>query len=85
MYCCRAAVPHTFNPSTWETEAGESLCVQGQPGLQSEFQDSPDGCTAMPGFYLDFGDLNKEQGVPSWLVQQDLYLMNYSQPYADSF
>ena len=27
---CQAVVVHTFNPSTW---------VQGQPGLQSEFQD----------------------------------------------
>ena len=30
---------HTFNPSTWEAEADGSLWVQGQPGLQSEFQD----------------------------------------------
>jgi hypothetical protein len=30
---------HTFNPSTQEAEAGRSLWVQGQPGLQSEFQD----------------------------------------------
>jgi hypothetical protein len=28
-------VAHAFNPSTWEAEA-----VRGQPGLQSEFQDS---------------------------------------------
>jgi hypothetical protein len=28
-------VAHAFNPSTWEAEA-----VLGQPGLQSEFQDS---------------------------------------------
>jgi hypothetical protein len=32
-------VAHTFNPSTWEAEAGGFL-VQVQPGLQSEFQDS---------------------------------------------
>jgi hypothetical protein len=32
---------HAFNPSTWEAEAGGFLSsVQGQPGLQSEFQDS---------------------------------------------
>jgi hypothetical protein len=30
-------VAHAFNPPTWEAEAGR---VQGQPGLQSEFQDS---------------------------------------------
>jgi hypothetical protein len=30
---------HTFNPRTWEAEAGGSLWVQGQPGLQNEFQD----------------------------------------------
>jgi hypothetical protein len=30
---------HAFNHSTWEAEAGEFLS-SGQPGLQSEFQDS---------------------------------------------
>ena len=30
---------HTFNPITWEAEAGGG---QGQVGLQSEFQDSQD-------------------------------------------
>jgi len=24
---------HAFNPSTWETKAGGSLCVWSQPGL----------------------------------------------------
>jgi hypothetical protein len=33
-------VVHTFNPSTREAEAGGSLGIQGQPGLQSKFQDS---------------------------------------------
>jgi hypothetical protein len=32
-------VVHTFIPSTLEAEAGGFL-VRGQPGLQSEFQDS---------------------------------------------
>jgi hypothetical protein len=32
-------VAHAFNPSTWEAEAGGFL-IRGQPGLQSEFQDS---------------------------------------------
>jgi len=31
---------HAFNPSTQEAEASGSLWVLGQPGLQSEFQDS---------------------------------------------
>jgi hypothetical protein len=30
---------HTFNPSTWEAEAGGFLS-SSPPGLQSEFQDS---------------------------------------------
>jgi hypothetical protein len=30
---------HAFNPSTWEAEVGGFLS-RGQPGLQSEFQDS---------------------------------------------
>ena len=34
---------HTFSPRTRETEADRSLLVQGQPGLQSGFQDSH-GC-----------------------------------------
>ena len=33
-------VAHTFNPSSWEAEAGGSLSVRGQSGLQSEFKDS---------------------------------------------
>jgi hypothetical protein len=32
-------VAHTFNPSTWETEAGGFLSSRPS-GLQSEFQDS---------------------------------------------
>ena len=32
-------VTHTFNPSTWEAEAGRSLWVRGQHSLQSKFQD----------------------------------------------
>jgi hypothetical protein len=39
-------VAHTFNPSTREAEADRFL-VQGQPGLQSEFQDSQ-GYTEKP-------------------------------------
>ena len=37
---------HAFNPSTWEAEAVD-FWVQGQPGLQSEFQDSQ-GYTEKP-------------------------------------
>jgi hypothetical protein len=33
-------VTHAFNPGTWEAEAGGSLQIRGQPGLQSDFQDS---------------------------------------------
>ena len=37
-----------FNPSTQEAEAGMDLCdFQGQPGLQSEFQDTQ-GYTVKP-------------------------------------
>jgi hypothetical protein len=32
----QAVVAHAFNPSTWEVD----FWVRGQPGLQSEFQDS---------------------------------------------
>ena len=35
-------VVHAFDPSTWEVEAGGSLLIQGQPVLQSEFQDIQD-------------------------------------------
>lgn len=33
-------VAHVCHPSTWEAEVGESLQVQGQPGLHSEFKAS---------------------------------------------
>lgn len=33
-------VAHALKFSTWEREAIRSLCVQGQPGLHSELQDS---------------------------------------------
>ena len=49
-------VAHTFNPSTQEVEAGRSLWVQGQPGLQSELQDSQD-YTVKP--YLEKQKQNK--------------------------
>ena len=51
-------VVHTFNLSTWEAEAGGSLWIQGQPGLQSEFQDSQ-GCTEKP--YLKRQKATKQQ------------------------
>ena len=37
---CQPVVPHTFNSSTREAEAGGYQWVWGQPDLQSEFQDS---------------------------------------------
>jgi hypothetical protein len=37
---CWSGVVYNFNAGTRETEAGTSLWVQGQPGLQSEFLDS---------------------------------------------
>lgn len=33
-------VAHDFDPSTWEEEAGGSLWIQGQPGLQSDYSQS---------------------------------------------
>jgi hypothetical protein len=49
-----AVVAHAFTSSTGEAEAGQALWVRGQPGLQSEFQDSQ-GYTEKP--YLK----NKQQ------------------------
>jgi hypothetical protein len=43
-------VLHTFNPSTEEAEAGRSLWVQGQPGLQKKFQESQGCYTEKLGF-----------------------------------
>ena len=37
---CQAVVAHAFNPSTLKAEAGGFSGFQGQPGLQSEFQES---------------------------------------------
>ena len=44
-------VVHTFNPSTLEAEAGGSLRVLGQPGLQREFQDNLQSYTEKPCLY----------------------------------
>jgi hypothetical protein len=36
----QATAVHIFNPSSLGAEASRSQCVQGQPDLQNEFQDS---------------------------------------------
>jgi hypothetical protein len=43
-------VAHIFNHSAWEAEAeaGRSMWVQSQPGLQSEFPDLQNGYTGQP-------------------------------------
>jgi hypothetical protein len=50
-------VVHTFNPSTWEQRQAD-FSVRGQPGLQSEFQDSQ-GYTEKP--CLENKNKNKNQ------------------------
>lgn len=40
---------HAFKPSSYETEAGSYLRVQGQPGLQNEFQHSQEFLRAWGG------------------------------------
>ena len=55
----QAVMEHAFNPSTQEAEAGRSLWVPGQPGLQSELQDSQ-GYTEKP--YLEKPKKEKEMG-----------------------
>jgi hypothetical protein len=66
-------VAHAFNPNTWEAEAGRSG-VQGQPGLQSEFQDSQvllrfggRGCICLQVTALvDVWVQNKQINTGSW-------------------
>jgi hypothetical protein len=36
----QAVMAHAFNPSFWEAERQANFLVQGQPGLQNEFQDN---------------------------------------------
>jgi hypothetical protein len=50
----------TFNPSTWEAEAA---AIRGQPGLQSEFQDSQ-GYTEKP--CLEKQTNKKNQKIQQW-------------------
>jgi hypothetical protein len=64
-------VEHAFNPSTWEAEVGRSLCVRGQPGLQSEFQDSQ-GYTMKPC-------LKKTNKTQKWMITVS-YWMDHTAP-----
>ena len=41
-FISQVVMAHAFNLSPQEAEAGRSLWVQDQPGLQIEFQDSQD-------------------------------------------
>ena len=43
-------VVHIFSPKTQEADEGRSTWVQGQPGLQSEFQDSQDYTEETPSW-----------------------------------
>jgi hypothetical protein len=64
-------VVHAFNPSTQEAEAGGSLS-SGQPGLQSEFQDSQ-GYTEKPclGKKNAFGSSEMHsRKVLAWFLQR---------------
>ena len=38
----QVVVVHAFNPNSWKAERQTDLWVWGQPGLQSEMQDSQD-------------------------------------------
>jgi hypothetical protein len=55
---CQAVVVHAFNPSTWE-ERQADFWVWGQPGLQSEFQDSQ-GYTEKPCLKKKHKQTNKK-------------------------
>jgi hypothetical protein len=47
QYLSRAVVVHAFTPSTDRRQRQADLWVEGQPGLQSKFQDSQ-GYTEKP-------------------------------------
>ena len=59
---------HTFNPSTWEAEAGGFLS-RGQPGLQNGFQDSQ-GYTEKP--CLKKTKTNKKQNKKRVVTRTDI-------------
>jgi hypothetical protein len=60
---------HTFNPSTWEAEAGGFLSSRGQPGLQSKFQDSQ-GYTKKPCLEKQKTKTNKQTKVSQLYIKQ---------------
>ena len=67
LWPCWTMVAHTFNPSTWKAESGTSLWVQGQPGKQSEFQDSQD-C------YTETSRLEKPNIYMLWFIIHIIFL-----------
>lgn len=62
-------VVQAFSPSTHGAEVGSSLCVPGQPGLHSEFQDSQDYETVRTLSHNTWAELNEEtMGLSEWEI-----------------
>jgi hypothetical protein len=80
-------VAHTFNRTTWETEAGRFLSLS-QPGRQSEFQDSQ-GYTEKP--CLKKSKTNKQTNkqtkpeiIRNYFIS-DSYSLHFSEYFRSSF
>lgn len=58
-------VAHTYNPSTQEADAGESLRLEAQPGIQNKFRIFQ-GCPMIPPIkYKQNPTKQKQNKMPS--------------------
>ena len=76
MSSSRAVVAHAFNPSTREAEAGGSLWVRGQPGLQELVPGQAPKITEKPCLKKKKKKKKKKSEAFSFFLYSSYFLIN---------